>query len=65
VERVPGGGKTPRNFAVDPSGAHLLVANQESGNIVEFQIDAQTGKLSVGSEVAKVPSPVCLVFVEE
>jgi 6-phosphogluconolactonase len=65
VERVPGGGKTPRNFAVDPSGAHLLVANQESGNIVEFQIDAQTGKLSGGSEVARVPSPVCLVFFEE
>jgi len=65
VERVPGGGKTPRNFAVDPSGAHLLVANQESGNIVAFQIDAQTGKLSGGSEVARVPSPVCLVFVQE
>jgi len=65
VERVPGGGKTPRNFAVDPAGTHLLVANQESGNIVEFQIDAQTGKLSGGREVARVPSPVCLVFLEE
>ena len=65
VERVPSGGKTPRNFAIDPQGMHLLVANQDSGNIVEFRIDQATGKLTGVGEVAKVPSPVCLVFVEE
>jgi 6-phosphogluconolactonase len=65
VERVPSGGKTPRNFAVDPRGTHLLVANQDSGNVVEFRIDQGTGKLMATGEVAKVPSPVCLVFVEQ
>jgi 6-phosphogluconolactonase len=63
VERVSTGGKTPRNFAVDPAGKRLLVANEESGNIVEFRIDSATGKLTTVGEVAKVASPVCLVFV--
>ena len=65
VEHVPSGGKTPRNFAIDPAGRHLLVANEETGNIVEYQIDQATGKLTSEREVAKVPAPVCLVFVPE
>lgn len=65
VQRVPSGGKTPRQFAIDPSGTHLLVANQDTGNIVEFAIDPATGKLTSKGEVAKVPSAVCVVFVEE
>lgn len=63
VQRASTEGKAPRNFAVDPSGSHLLVANQDSGNIVEFKIDSATGKLTSKGEVAKVPAPVCLVFM--
>lgn len=62
-QRVPTGGKTPRNFALDPNGSRLLAANQDSGDIEEFTIDAASGKLHDVGEVAKVPSPVCLVFV--
>jgi 6-phosphogluconolactonase len=65
VERVATGGKTPRNFAIDPEGKRLLVANQDTGNVVEFKIDESTGKLTNAGEVAKVPSAVCLVFVNE
>ena len=65
LQRVPSGGKTPRHFAIDPAGTHLLVANQDTGNIVEFAIDPATGKLMSKGEVAKVPSAVCVVFVEE
>lgn len=64
-QRVPSGGKTPRNFAIDPKGSHLLVANQDSGNIVDFRIDQATGKLTNQGEIAKVPSPVCLVFMPQ
>jgi 6-phosphogluconolactonase len=64
VERVPSGGKTPRNFAIDPAGKRLFAANQDSGNIVEFAIDQNSGKLTSNGEVAKVPSAVCVVFVE-
>ena len=37
------GGNWPRNFVIDPTGKHLLVANQKSGNIVLFNIDQKTG----------------------
>jgi 6-phosphogluconolactonase len=63
VEHVSSGGKTPRNFAIDPAGSHLLAANQDSGNIVAFTIDKSSGRLTSTGEVAKVPSPVCLVFL--
>jgi 6-phosphogluconolactonase len=64
VQSVPSGGKAPRHFAIDPTGKRLLVANQDSGNIVVFDIDAANGLLTATGEVAKVASPVCLVFVE-
>jgi len=63
TQRIPSGGKIPRNFVIDPEGAHLLVANEESGNIVEFTIDPSTGKLAAVGEIARVPQPVCLVFM--
>jgi len=65
TQRITSGGKIPRNFAIDPQGTRLLVANEESGNIVEFGLDSGTGKLTLVGEVAKVPAPVCLVFVPE
>jgi len=38
-------GEHPRNFAIDPSGNFLLVANQLSDNIVIFRRNIDTGKL--------------------
>jgi 6-phosphogluconolactonase len=35
----PSRGRTPRSFVVDPTGDFLLVANQDSDNIVVFRID--------------------------
>jgi 6-phosphogluconolactonase len=65
LQRVASGGKTPRHFAIDPDGRRLLVANQQTGNIVEFRIDTRRGELKKAREVAKVPAPVCLLFVPE
>jgi len=56
-------GKKPRNFEIDPSGTHLFVANQESGNIVIFDIDQTTGKLTPTGQVLHLDSPVCLKFM--
>ena len=64
VETDSTGGKTPRNFAIDPTGSWLLAANQDSDNIVVFKIDQKTGHLKASGDVLKVPSPVCLKFVE-
>jgi 6-phosphogluconolactonase len=54
-------GIKPRNFVIDPTGQFLLVANQESNNIVFFRI-GENGKLAFMNKEIKVPNPVCLVF---
>lgn len=58
----PTRGMTPRNFAVDPTGTFLLVANQKSDNIVSFRVDHKTGRLAATGHTVSVPSPVCLKF---
>jgi 6-phosphogluconolactonase len=55
---------TPRNFAIDPTGAFLLVANQKSDSIVVFRLDQRTGRLTATGQAAQVPSPVCLKFTK-
>lgn len=56
-------GKTPRNFVIDPSGNFLLVANQDSGNVVTFRINANTGLLQETGINTEIPTPVCLKFL--
>ena len=63
VEQTDSGGIMPRNFSIDPSGNFLLVANQLSNNIVVFQIDVASGKLSKTGQEIKADTPVCLKFV--
>lgn len=57
-------GKTPRNFMIDPSGAYLLVANQQSDNIVIFKRDPETGLLTETGNQIQVPNPVCLKMIK-
>ena len=63
VENVPVNGKTPRNFAIDPTGSWLWAANQESDNIVIFRINHKTGRLTPTGQVLQVASPACVRFV--
>ena len=58
----PTKGKTPRNFAIDPTGKFLLAANQESSTIAVFRIDDKTGKLAPVGEPVAVPTPVSILF---
>lgn len=53
-------GKTPRNFYMDAKGEFVLVANQDSDEIVFFTRDSETGLLNDTGTRLKVPSPVCL-----
>jgi 6-phosphogluconolactonase len=62
-DEYPTMGKTPRNFAIDPTGKFLLAANQESNNIVIFRIDSTTGALTPTGEITEAPAPVCITFV--
>jgi 6-phosphogluconolactonase len=65
VEIDSTGGKTPRNFVLDPTGAWLLAANQESNDIVVFRVDPTTGHLTRSGPDLHVQSPVCVRFVPE
>ncbi len=56
-------GKTPRNFNFDPTGNFLLVANQNSDNIVVFKIDKETGLLTDTHNNIEVGKPVCLKWI--
>ena len=56
--------KTPRNFAIDPSGQFMLVANQSGGNVLVFRINQTTGELTPTGGEVKVPNPVCVRFME-
>ncbi|PTL78982.1 lactonase family protein [Vitiosangium sp. GDMCC 1.1324] len=53
----------PRNFAIDPTGTFLLVANQKGNTLVSFQRNAQTGKLTSAGQPLEVPAPTCLLVV--
>jgi 6-phosphogluconolactonase len=52
----------PRNFAIDPSGRWLYVANQKGDTIVQFGINPETGELSPTREITPSITPVAIVF---
>jgi 6-phosphogluconolactonase len=56
-------GRTPRNFAIDPTGNFLLVGNQRSDEIVIFKRDHKTGLLKDTGKKIPIGAPVCLKFV--
>lgn len=56
-------GKTPRNFNFDPTGNFLLVANQNSDEIVIFKRDKETGLLEDTGKRISVPNPVCIKWI--
>ena len=58
------GVKTPRNFAIDPTGQYMLVANQSGGNVIVFRINQSTGELIPTKSSVKVARPVCVRFME-
>jgi 6-phosphogluconolactonase (cycloisomerase 2 family) len=61
VAHVPCGGTWPRDLAIDPAGRHLYAANEQSGDVTWFEIDAESGvPRRTGS--AAVPGASCVVF---
>jgi 6-phosphogluconolactonase len=62
VEIVSTLGKGPRNFSIDPSGNFLLVAHQYTNDVVVFNRNKKTGRLTDSGKRINVGAPVCLVF---
>jgi 6-phosphogluconolactonase len=63
VSNTPTGGKEPRYFGFDPTGAWLLAANQGSNDIVLFRVDPNTGALTPSGKKIELSAPVCVQFV--
>lgn len=57
-------GRSPRNFAIDPTGNFLLAANQDTNDIVIFRRDKKTGLLKDTGKRIQVDKPVCLKFAK-
>jgi len=55
-------GKRPRNFTISKDGNWLLVANQDTDNIIVFRVNKETGALTNTGNTFKVSMPVCLVM---
>jgi 6-phosphogluconolactonase len=58
-------GIAPRNFNFDPSEKYLLVANQNSNEIVIFERDAKTGLLKDTENRINVGKPVCIKWIKK
>jgi 6-phosphogluconolactonase len=63
VEFQSSGGKTPRNFAFDPTARWIILTNQDSSNAVVFRVDANSGRLTQTGDPVPVPSPFCERFL--
>ncbi|RYE25421.1 MAG: lactonase family protein [Sphingobacteriaceae bacterium] len=63
VERKSSLGNGPRNFAIDPTGNFLMVANQNTDDIYTYKINKTTGKLTSAGAKLQLSHPVYLKFV--
>jgi 6-phosphogluconolactonase len=63
IGHAPSGGKNPRDFNLDPTGKWVLVANQDSDNILVYPRDLQTGMLKASPQMVATSKPVCLRFL--
>ena len=57
-------GKWPRNFAIDPSGTMMVVANQHSNTLDCLKVDPETGLLSPTGKQASMPAPAYICFIQ-
>ncbi|MFC5648895.1 lactonase family protein [Paenibacillus solisilvae] len=63
VEYASSGGRTPRNFAITADNRYVLIANQDSNNIVSCRIDPESGRLQATGHEIQVKAPVCICLV--
>jgi 6-phosphogluconolactonase len=63
MKRSNCGGKTPRNFTLDPTERWMLVANQDSNLISVFKRNPETGELADEGKSAEAEIPMRILFV--
>jgi 6-phosphogluconolactonase len=56
--------KTPRNFAIEPTGQYMLIANQSGNSVFTCRINQETGELTqIAGTTIEVGAPVCVRFM--
>jgi 6-phosphogluconolactonase len=63
IARTNCGGKTPRNFVLDPTENWMLVANQDSNLISVFKRNIETGELANEGNSFAAPAPMRILFL--
>jgi 6-phosphogluconolactonase len=63
VQRITEGIKTPRNYAIDPSGKWLVCANLTGKTATVYGIDSLSGRLTLNGSIA-VPEALCVRFLQ-
>ncbi|MGW7578141.1 lactonase family protein [Streptomyces sp. NPDC054765] len=61
LDTVPVGGDFPRQIAFSPDQRLLFAANQKSGSVTVFSVDARTGVLHSAGKPFAAPVPVCVL----
>jgi 6-phosphogluconolactonase len=62
IQRIAAGGKSPRGFAIDPSGRWLLATNDGSDTVSVLKVDPVTGRLGATGQTLSIPGTVSIVF---
>ena len=56
------GGEQPRFITLDEKGEKILVANELTDTITEFELDEENGKFKETGRKIETESPVCVIF---
>lgn len=62
LQRIPSGGRTPRQFTLDPSGNWLICGNQDSATVTVFHRDAGSGRLAGPTQTIPLDAVMCTLF---
>jgi 6-phosphogluconolactonase len=63
IEHVATQGRTPRNFAFDPSQQWIIVTNHGSDNAMVFRVDGKTGRLTPHGQPVDIVYPFGIGFL--
>ena len=63
IQVISSQGLSPWDFALDPTGRWLVVANNVSNSIAVFAVDRVSGKLTATAETLSLPLPSNVTFV--
>jgi 6-phosphogluconolactonase len=63
LQRISSQGKTPWDFAIDPTGHWLVVANVGSNSVAVLKIDPKTGMLTTTGQPLSMLQPNSIAFI--